>query len=578
MSTKIIDHGDIPVDLIAPNPEQPRQQLDPASLEELAQSIRERGVIQPIVVELAPEPTAACRYILHTGERRWRAAKLAGLATIPAIVVNESTPVDRLVRALVENIQRQDMSPLDVARAFARMHDELGMSDQRIADQVGKSRSTIANARRLLDLPEPAQKLADQGVSERTLAALLPLYNLPEDLLQKAEADPQGYSKPSTLIREIQTGEIGSSDLVRRRVSQIMYNHSQRLAQSGFPLDYEFDANGLKVRSPRCDKCPVRILDGDNSLCPDAACFEAKGHRWRTETLSGASEASGIPLLQGNLVYNDVESFYGNGNLVKQIIVAGCENLRLQYDKYAGTHEERHVPGYPQAAIVCHHGKGKHCTCLSKLRSERTRNDPLQIAERERKKDLQKMLAEYSAILAAAIADANPAVWLRILQSMSYKYSDKGEGWPIETTREKMAQVLIDVKLPYDPHQRIDVARQAVDKFFSELALPLPGRDDPAVDIKRRFERIQGWIAAVDRNQVTLEQVQGNLANLEKITDEFDQVSHQHIDKQAFDGFLQALAEAWETLTELKRELNGRVGAQTPTQYAVRNTQEDSHV
>jgi ParB/RepB/Spo0J family partition protein len=557
----------IPVDQIVPNPEQPRQNFDQDGLKELAQSIREVGVIQPITVEISEDGQT---YILHDGERRWRAAQIAGLEEIPAEIVeplgDDVSRRDRLTRALVANVQREDLSPLEVARAYQRLHDEMGLTDQAIADRVGKSRSAVANARRLLELPEEVQSLAgEEDVSERTLAALLPIYKcLPQDVLDQAETTGYTWQKPSQLLGEIKRGK-ANSDYVRREVNRIIQNNTRDLTDAIWPLDHPFDANGLKVETPRCDECPMLITVGKGDdkkyRCPRAECFQAKEARWTADLLAEATEKLGIPVLEGDPSYSSVERFYGEPTLFERVKAEGCENLRLKFNKYEDGQYE----------IVCHHGRGKPCKCLSKLRAERTKTDPYHIAERERKKELQKMVSEYSQVLAAAIAEGNAGVWLRILRAMAYKYNNAGDGWDLSDIQQRMAQILVDNHLPFDAHDRLAVAKEAVNKFFAEMSLPLPGRDDPATELRRRFDRIKGWIdvnvhqIAGDVEGLTLEAVQGNLANLEKITDEFDAISDQHIGNEAFDGFLQDLADAWETLDTLKHELqtNGRVGVQT---------------
>ena len=152
----------IPLELIVPNPEQPRVVFDEVELLELADSIREQGVILPISVERA----GALSYILHDGERRWRAAALAGLTTIPATIeapLNGSGPATRLVRALVANVQRSQMHPVEEGRAYARLRDEFGLSDRQIAAKTGKSYSHVNMRQRLVDLDIEIQNLMLAG-------------------------------------------------------------------------------------------------------------------------------------------------------------------------------------------------------------------------------------------------------------------------------------------------------------------------------------------------------------------------------------------------------------------------------
>ncbi len=147
----------VPVDRVTPNPEQPRNRFDDTGLEELAASMREVGVLQPIVVIMVDDS-----YQLIAGERRWRAAKRAGLSEIPA-VIREVTGQSTLVEALVENLQREDLTPIEEARAFQQLLENYGISQEDIARRVGKSRPTISNTLRLLQLSEHVQALVDAG-------------------------------------------------------------------------------------------------------------------------------------------------------------------------------------------------------------------------------------------------------------------------------------------------------------------------------------------------------------------------------------------------------------------------------
>ncbi|CAN5856379.1 ParB/RepB/Spo0J family partition protein [soil metagenome] len=147
----------IAVDQIMANPDQPRAKFDDESLAELAKSIDELGVLQPIVVEERDDG-----YTLIAGERRWRAAKRAGLSTIPA-VVREKSGDHTLVEALVENVQRMDLTPLEEARAYRQLLEEYGMTQDAIASRVGKSRPTISNTLRLLQLPAEIQSYVEDG-------------------------------------------------------------------------------------------------------------------------------------------------------------------------------------------------------------------------------------------------------------------------------------------------------------------------------------------------------------------------------------------------------------------------------
>ncbi len=165
---------EIEVARIAPNPRQPRHKMDPDALRELSASIKEHGLIQPLIVTPAPDSTdLAPRYQLIAGERRWTAAKLAGLERVP-VIVRGATPQEMLELALVENIQRADLNPLEEAGAYRALMDEFGLTQEQVAGKVGKDRTTVANALRLLRLPEDIQAaLADEAISEGHARAIL---------------------------------------------------------------------------------------------------------------------------------------------------------------------------------------------------------------------------------------------------------------------------------------------------------------------------------------------------------------------------------------------------------------------
>jgi len=151
--------SEILLDQLRPNPEQPRRFFDETALAELADSIRKHGVLQPLLVS----EDSSGEYVVIAGERRWRAARAAGLKTVPAVIRERLGARDELALALVENIQRRDLSVLEEARAFEHLRSEHGLSQTEIAESVGRDRSTVANALRLLRLPEAIQELVESG-------------------------------------------------------------------------------------------------------------------------------------------------------------------------------------------------------------------------------------------------------------------------------------------------------------------------------------------------------------------------------------------------------------------------------
>jgi ParB family chromosome partitioning protein len=179
---------------LEPNPYQPRSAMDPARLADLAASIRESGVVQPILVRRQGQ-----RYQIIAGERRWRAAQQAGLATVPIVVRDVAD--DRLLElALVENIQRQELSPLEEAQAFHRLQEELRLTQEEVARKVGRDRSTVANTLRLLRLPREVRDLLQKGTLDAGHGrALLALDKADEQIALAREAARKGLS-----VREVE--------------------------------------------------------------------------------------------------------------------------------------------------------------------------------------------------------------------------------------------------------------------------------------------------------------------------------------------------------------------------------------
>ncbi len=158
------------IEKIAPNPYQPRMHIEPEELIEIADSIREHGVIQPLIITKRKDGDG---YYLIAGERRLRASQLAGLKSVP-VVIKDSSPKEMLEIAIIENVQRRDLNPLEEAYAYKQMQDEFGMSQNEIAKKVGLNRVTITNKIRLLNIPEPVKEdILNERLSEGHARALL---------------------------------------------------------------------------------------------------------------------------------------------------------------------------------------------------------------------------------------------------------------------------------------------------------------------------------------------------------------------------------------------------------------------
>lgn len=189
------------LDKIVPNPRQPRMELDPADLQDLAESIRQHGVIQPLIVTYDPNSD---EYTLIAGERRLRAARIAGLQMVP-VLVRQATDQEMLELALIENVQRADLTPLETAEAYAHLSDEFNLSHEEIAVRVGKSREAVTNTMRLLKLPQSVrQALASGKISEGHARALQGLPN------------PQAQDAALATVLRFEMNVRQTEDLVRK--------------------------------------------------------------------------------------------------------------------------------------------------------------------------------------------------------------------------------------------------------------------------------------------------------------------------------------------------------------------------
>lgn len=193
---------DVDVDRLKPNPLQPRTKWDPESLEELAQSIRETGILQPVVV--VPEED---NYRIIVGERRWRAAKKLGLQTIPVLIRN-LTEVQQHEAMLIENLQREDLNPIEIAKAYQKMIRDFDLTQEEVAKKVGKDRASVANTLRLLKLPEEIQDLiADGQLSMGHARALIPVESVDRQRSMARQIVKEGLSvrEVEKWVRRLQT-------------------------------------------------------------------------------------------------------------------------------------------------------------------------------------------------------------------------------------------------------------------------------------------------------------------------------------------------------------------------------------
>ena len=239
--------NEIAIDQIAPNPDQPRQSFDEEALKELAASIRELGIIQPLTLRIGDADT----YQIISGERRYRAAKMAGLKTVPAYIrtANDSEMTEM---ALIENIQREDLDAIEIALTFRKLIDQYNLTQERLSQRIGKKRATIANFLRLLKLPAEVQlglqsRVVDMGHA-RALLSLddpklqLRLYNetIKKDLsVRQVEQRAKQMQEAAEVERSDDTGEIRPMNVQAGQILQ-----KQLAAAFGVPVKFTCDKSG----------------------------------------------------------------------------------------------------------------------------------------------------------------------------------------------------------------------------------------------------------------------------------------------------------------------------------------------
>jgi ParB family chromosome partitioning protein len=224
----------IPLEKIGPSPVQPRKEFERQGLQELADSIREKGVIQPILVEEADKG----RYTIIAGERRYRAAKMAGLRSIP-VIVKTLSPQEKVEIALIENIQREDLTPVEEALSYKRLADMGDLSQEEIAQKVGKSRSAVANSLRLLKLPEDMLESLDRGgITAGHARAILSVLN-PSDqrvffrrIVEKGLSVRQAEQLASSLNHGSRAGQTQPTATAERRKDPHLQEVEQRLVEA----------------------------------------------------------------------------------------------------------------------------------------------------------------------------------------------------------------------------------------------------------------------------------------------------------------------------------------------------------
>lgn len=233
--------NEIEVELIYPNPDQPRRTFDEETLEELAASIRELGIVQPLSLRDAGDGS----YQIIAGERRWRAAKLAGLATVPAYVRTASDS-EVTEMALIENIQREDLNAIEVALAFRKLIDSYSLTQERLSERLGKKRATIANHLRLLKLPAEIQlglrdRKLDMGHARALLSVADPKQQL--KLYYQIIRDDLSVRKVEELVRTMAEGSTPPPAKEKQAADNSRYEGFAKSLTTYFPTPVKFTRN-----------------------------------------------------------------------------------------------------------------------------------------------------------------------------------------------------------------------------------------------------------------------------------------------------------------------------------------------
>ena len=218
----------IRISLIEPNRKQPREQFREESLGELADSIKKYGVLQPLLVK-----KKGMMYEIIAGERRWRAAKLAGLKEVP-VIVKEFDPKEAAEIAIIENIQREDLGPVEEARAYQSLMEEFGLTQEEVAERVSKNRSTITNSLRLLQLSEKVLSLLSEGsLSAGHARCLIPLeQQKQEQVAEEILAGHLSVRETEKLVKELQEGRKKNRSVKKERTEDIYLAELARLLES----------------------------------------------------------------------------------------------------------------------------------------------------------------------------------------------------------------------------------------------------------------------------------------------------------------------------------------------------------
>jgi ParB family chromosome partitioning protein len=232
---------DLPVELVQRGKYQPRRDMDPKALEELADSIRKQGIMQPIVVR----PVSAERYEIIAGERRWRAAQLAGMDRIPALI-REVPDEAAIAMALIENIQRENLNAMEEATALQRLQEEFELTQNEVAEAVGKSRTTVTNLLRLLNLTDEVRTMLEHGDLEmghgRAMLTLMPAQQI--QVARQVESKSLSVRQTEALVRKLQTEAERPEKAVPRKDRDVGVLENELSEKLGAEVSLDYNTKG----------------------------------------------------------------------------------------------------------------------------------------------------------------------------------------------------------------------------------------------------------------------------------------------------------------------------------------------
>lgn len=474
----------ISINLIDDNPYQSRSTYDEAAILELATDIAAHGLLQPVLARSTPDG----RYQLAFGHRRLRAYHLLhdrgnyGYNLIPA-EVREISDEQLALYAWSENAQRQDLTPLEEARAIQQMLEQFGWTQSATAERIGLDRSTVANKLRLLRLPDDVQQLVQtRQISERQAQAAAPILTLPDEIQARA----QQWQHWKYIHQQLAEG--ASSDAIRTTADQLLRHISTPLANAPFALDApawtpaaHSQMRPADLRQPTCNDCPMRL---PSNWCADKPCYERKKQLFYDRRLAEAAAEAGLPWVPWKNVdgsnYNrqgyQLFSNYGDteAKALDQASIEHCPNLHL-------TTYESDYGGYirpddqTQIAYVCwHDGQPKRCHCIHK--AEQAADAAKIPAEKARKADLNHLKHAAIEALAGAILAGDTGA-LRAIAWTTEAYNANAhrdrvlaEQQPANLAHIISAWAVYQIPLQYAPGPY----RDEIARIFAAWGLPIP--------------------------------------------------------------------------------------------------------